>query len=127
MENFTDVEFFSTLAYSLQVSRESSDESTETVDDFPEQEGSSGFLAEFAMLHEPLTLEEKEDLIEGVQNLPMQYHRGMWNIIGGYVQEEADGLNLEQAPPVKLRELDNYIKRMSNMVCQAGQPDQEQF
>ena len=124
MEHFEDQEFFNAIASSLETAQQDFDEFAEHFDDAPEQED----LGDFLMNHnlgdeEPLTPEEKEDILHGIRRLPPQYLKGMWNVVTGLRQTTTE--EEEQSPTLMLRQLDSYLKRRTNIVFQEEQPGQQ--
>lgn len=127
MQNFEDFELFGDLACSLQNSLRLTHQFQEHIDEFPEQEGSSGFLAEDPLQAVPMSVEEKIDLIQGVQGLQPQFLKGVCRMISEALQANADNLHLENISTVMLRKIDNYVKRKSHIVLLAAQPGQELY
>ena len=125
MEQFEDFEFFNAIATSLEAAKEQLDENSEQFDDFPDQENSSDLFEEDRLDdEEPLTVEEKEDILHGIQRLPPQYLKGMWNVVTGLIHNN-DREEEEQSPTLMLRQLNSYIKRKTNVIFQEEQPGQE--
>jgi len=129
MENLGDAEFFTILATSLEATRQASSDFDEDIDEFPEQNGSIDHIPDGPFnIEEPLSPEEKEELIGGIQRLPRQYLRGMLNIINPFSQQPSNDDSEEPSPTLALRQLDSYVKRKTHMVFLIeDQPGQEQF
>jgi len=126
MEHFGDFEFFTALACSLEAGQGYANEFVEQFDDFPDQEGTNSFYGDDEEDVEPMTLEEKEDLLRGIERLPPQYLRGLCKVINDLIQENVEHINLGRLPAAMLRNLNRYVRKQTNIVFQAEQPGQEQ-
>lgn len=124
MEQLRDHEFVNALAHTLEGAQEYFTENVEQVDELPEQGGSLGYIPEDPYEAEPLSPEEKTNLLQGLESLPPQYYRGLCRIVN---QEENNEREPNERSTIKLRQIDHYVRRRAHIAVPAGQPGQEQY
>lgn len=123
MEHLGDFEFVNAIACSLEAAQGYFDGHIEHIDEFPDQGGSMDSLPDDEV--EPMSLEDKLDLLEGLERLPPQYLRGLCRIVNE-IQDANGQQDINRLFAQKLRKIDSYIRRNTHIVFLAGQPGQEQ-
>lgn len=123
MEHFGDFELVNAITCSLEAAQGYFDEHMEHIDEFPDQAGSMDSIPDDEV--EPMSLEDKLNLLEGLERLPAQYLRGLCRIVNE-IQEENGQQDINRLFALKLKRIGSYIRRNTHIVFLAGQPGQEQ-